>query len=250
MLLRISLIGAILLGLAVGVINFVSISDKIKTTIDQRDQNAKDRDEQTGLKNKALKELASTKTMLQRTNDMLVATMKERDDAVQKAETSDKAAADANAALAKTKADLQSTQNDLEAWHALGIPIEKIRATLASIKDLTEEKEALTLENKIVNKKYQDAQEEINRISVPDYEVKMIPGLRGTVTAVDPRFEFVVLNIGDKQGVRLHGRFLVSEKGKLISKVEVQSVSPDSCIANVVAGYKLGEIMEGDQALY
>jgi len=47
MLIRITLIIAIIGGLAVGVLNFVQVKDKITTTINDRDQFHKERDQET-----------------------------------------------------------------------------------------------------------------------------------------------------------------------------------------------------------
>ena len=55
MLIRISLIVAIIGGLAVAGINFISLKDKIDTTISARDKNAQDRDMEAEAKRKAQK---------------------------------------------------------------------------------------------------------------------------------------------------------------------------------------------------
>jgi hypothetical protein len=46
------------------------------------------------------------------------------------------------------------------------------------------------------------------------------------------------------------GKLLVNRDGKLIAKVQVKSVQPDRSIANVLPGWKLSDVMEGDQVLY
>jgi cell shape-determining protein MreC len=64
---------------------------------------------------------------------------------------------------------------------------------------------------------------------------------------VDPKWDFVVLNIGQDQGVLENGELLVSREGKLVAKIVVRSVEKNRCIANVVPGWKLGEVIEGDE---
>jgi hypothetical protein len=64
---------------------------------------------------------------------------------------------------------------------------------------------------------------------------------------VDPKWDFVVLNIGEDQGLLPDGELLVSRDGKLIAKVIVRSIQKDRSIANLVPGWKLGEVIEGDQ---
>ena len=64
---------------------------------------------------------------------------------------------------------------------------------------------------------------------------------------VDPKFDFVVLDIGEDQGVIPDGEMLVSREGKLVAKVVVRSVEKNRCIANILPGWKLGEVIEGDE---
>jgi hypothetical protein len=45
----------------------------------------------------------------------------------------------------------------------------------------------------------------------------------------------------------LNGELLVSRDGKLVAKVVVRSIEKDRSIANVVPGWKLGEVIEGDE---
>jgi hypothetical protein len=54
------------------------------------------------------------------------------------------------------------------------------------------------------------------------------------------------LNIGGDQGVLDDGEMLVSRDGKLVAKVIVRSVQKDRSIANVMPGWRLGDVIEGD----
>ena len=42
---------------------------------------------------------------------------------------------------------------------------------------------------------------------------------------------------------------LVSRQGKLVAKAKVNRVQTDRCVANLVPGWGLGEVMEGDVAI-
>ena len=81
----------------------------------------------------------------------------------------------------------------------------------------------------------------------PDPTIRLRADLRGKILVVDPKWDFVVLNIGQDQGVLEDGELLVSREGKLVAKVVVRSVEKNRCIANVVPGWKLGEVIEGDE---
>ena len=64
---------------------------------------------------------------------------------------------------------------------------------------------------------------------------------------VDPKWDFVVLNIGSDQNLKEKGQLLVSRNGKLVAKVIVSSIQKDRSIANVMPGWKLGQVIEGDE---
>jgi hypothetical protein len=66
---------------------------------------------------------------------------------------------------------------------------------------------------------------------------------------VDPKWDFVVLDVGEKQNVVPHGVMMVSRDGKLIAKVKIVSVQTDRSIANIMPSWRLGEVMEGDLVL-
>ena len=80
--------------------------------------------------------------------------------------------------------------------------------------------------------------------------IVMLPeGLKGQVVSVDPKFQFVVLNIGEDQGARTHGEMLVSRNGKFIGKVHISNVDKTQSVANILPGWQQGEVMEGDQVI-
>lgn len=250
MLIRIALIVAILAGVAAGVVNIVKVKEKIVTTIQERDHWHQDRDAEFAAHKKFEKLAKDTQSALDRTNALLVTTVEERDKA--QAENADltKRNATLTENLSKTTKERDIAQNELAAWHALRIPLENIKATLASLKTVTEERDAIAMEKKILGRKFDSLKAEYDFLTGKIEEVPMPAGLKGKVLATDPRYDFVVLDIGEKQGVREHGRMLVNRGGKLVAKVQIKSVQADRSIANVMPGWKLGEIMEGDQVLY
>src|SRR5579864_9373719 len=73
--------------------------------------------------------------------------------------------------------------------------------------------------------------------------------LVGKVLQVDPKWEFVVLNVGWNKGALPRAEMLVNRGGRLVAKVKIKSVKDDCCIADVMVGWKLTEILEGDQVI-
>ena len=80
-------------------------------------------------------------------------------------------------------------------------------------------------------------------------DVDLPPALKGKIIAVDPKYEFVVLNIGLDDGVLARGEMLVNRSGKLVAKVRILTAEPHRSVANVLPDWKQGEIMEGDIVL-
>jgi hypothetical protein len=249
MLIRISLIVAIIAGLAVGALNFVKVKE---TIIGLRTDLASE----TKQKEEAKTQLASTRRDLDKTTkdrDQLKATLAttttERDEAVAKAEAQNKRANDLAENLAKTQKDRDDAQAGLAAYKATGQTAEQV---LALAKDLKELQDSLA-EAKVVNTglmaKVSNLQFELDKFRGVIHIVYLPQNLQGKIVVADPKWDFVVLNIGLDQGVKTDGELLVSRGGKLVAKVIVRSVQKDRSIANVMPGWKLGEVLEGDQVL-
>ena len=73
--------------------------------------------------------------------------------------------------------------------------------------------------------------------------------VRGSITAVQDKWGFVVLNVGEKNHVRKDSKFLCYRDSKLVCKLQVVSVNPDNCIAEVMADYQRSEPRVGDAVL-
>lgn len=63
----------------------------------------------------------------------------------------------------------------------------------------------------------------------------MQAGLEGRVLAVNPAWNFVVLSIGDRQGVLNNSELLIKRDGQYLGKVRITSVEPSTSIADIVA---------------
>ncbi len=60
------------------------------------------------------------------------------------------------------------------------------------------------------------------------------PGVRGTVMAVNQAYNFVVLNLGGRQGVEVNSEMLVVRDGVVIGKIRISSVEPATAIGDIV----------------
>jgi hypothetical protein len=78
------------------------------------------------------------------------------------------------------------------------------------------------------------------------------PGLRGTVMAVNQAYNFVVLNLGARQGVEINSEMLVVRGGTLIGKIRVSSVEPATAIGDMISSSlpRGVQVQPGDNVIY
>lgn len=249
MLIRICLIVAVVTALAVGVLNFVIVKDKVTTL-------AADRDNERNLKVAAQTELASTKQELAKTSAELKTTKQnlenttaERDKALADLSTQTKRANQLSDDLNKTRQERDAAQQELAAYNVIGLKPEQIVAMNKSFKGLQDDIAALQQENQVLGQKIVRLTNELAIYRTPDYAVPLPANLRGKILVTDPKWNFVVINIGEEQGVLEHGELLVNRDGKLVGKVRVRTVQKNQSIANIMPGWQLGDVMEGDQVI-
>ena len=77
-------------------------------------------------------------------------------------------------------------------------------------------------------------------------------GLTGTITAYNPGWNFVVLNIGDRQSLKVGKEMVVKRGGQMIAKVKVTSVDPSTSIADIIPSTlaKGESVQPGDSVVY
>lgn len=82
--------------------------------------------------------------------------------------------------------------------------------------------------------------------------LKMRNGLEGRILAVNQAWNFVVMNLGDRNGVVGNAEMLVKRGSQLIGKVRVTSVEPSTSIADIVSNSvpRGVTIQPGDNVIY
>jgi hypothetical protein len=75
---------------------------------------------------------------------------------------------------------------------------------------------------------------------------------RGTVMAVNQAYNFVVLNVGERQGLRTREDMLVLRDGVLIGKIRISSVEPATAIGDIVTNSLARgvQVQPGDIVIY
>lgn len=78
------------------------------------------------------------------------------------------------------------------------------------------------------------------------------PGLHGTVLAVNQAYNFVVLSMGDHQGVVPNSEMLVMRRGALIGKIRISSVEPTTSIGDIITNSLARgvQVQPGDIVIY
>lgn len=246
MLIRISLMVAIVAALAVGTLNIFQVRDKINTLITQRNDYHTERDQARTQLASTQQELAKTQDDLTQTQLDLTNTMTQLTKAEADAKEQAKRANDLSDKLAKTAQELDDTQNQLAAYRATGFTADQVGSLSKSLKSTEAELEAVKEENGVLNLTINNLKNQLAELIGTNYVVTLRADLKGTIIAVDPKWDFVVLNIGGEQGVLDNGEMLVSRNGRLVAKVIVRSVMKDRSIANIMPGWQFGQVFEGD----
>jgi hypothetical protein len=78
------------------------------------------------------------------------------------------------------------------------------------------------------------------------------PGVHGTILAVNQAYNFVVLSMGDRQGVVPNSEMLVMRRGALIGKIRVSSVEPTTSIGDIITNSLARgvQVQPGDTVIY
>ena len=78
------------------------------------------------------------------------------------------------------------------------------------------------------------------------------PGIRGSVLAVNQAYNFVVLSLGERQGVEPNSEMLVLRGGSLIGKIRISSVEPATAIGDIITSSLARgvQVQPGDIVIY
>ena len=246
MLIRISLIVAIVAGLAVGVLNFVLVKDKVTTLKDNLKTETEAHHKFEGDFNRTHAALDKTNAILKETQTLLATTQEAKAKAEEEAATQQKRADKLNDDLTRTRQERDTAQTELAAYKASGMTSDQVVTASKLIKTLQDSLTGQQEENKVLARKITRLSNELATYKGSDTPVELPASLKGKVLVSDPKWNFVVLNVGGDQGALQNGELLVNRNGRLVGKVKITAVEKDRSVANVVPGWLLGEIMEGD----
>ena len=249
MLTRIALLVAILAGLAVGGLNFTKIKEKVVTLQTHLKEQTQRADTAEHDRDQFHKDLDKTTAELKQTKTSLEATTTELNDTKKNLEKTATELATTKNTLEKTSEELKGTSQELSRFKGTGYTVEQIVAFGKENKRLTDSLAASDLENSLLNQKKKELENELKHYKEPETDIALPAKLKGKVLVADPKWNFVVLDLGAAQGVTKFCTLLVNRNGALVAKVQVTSVQQNQCIANVLPGWQLGEVLEGDSVI-
>lgn len=133
-----------------------------------------------------------------------------------------------------------------------GVSPNELKAMLG---DTKQQLEAAEQEKALLADKVQAAQD---RVAAIEEEKKRresglnTPGVHGTVLAVNQAYNFVVLSMGDRQGVVPNSEMLVMREGALIGKIRISSVEPTTSIGDMITNSLARgvQVQPGDTVIY
>lgn len=218
--------------------NLDSTTKSLQQTTAERDTAQTEAKNQKTLAEKVSRELTDTKGLLE-----AAAT-----DAQQQRGRADRLQTD----LTKITKERNEAQQVVAAWNVLGIQPEQVAQLKADLKKLTEDRDALATQEKIFTRNIEDLKNRLARYEGDKEKPVEMPGLKGSIVAVDPQWNFVVLNVGEEQGAKPRGIVMVRRGDKLIGKARIVSVDKTRSFANLLPGWKQGDVgvEVGDSVLY
>jgi hypothetical protein len=250
MLLRISLIIAIVAGIATFIVSHMQVATKIdnlQTDLSStQTQLATSQEAET----KARGDAKQANERADKLDRDLANTKEQLDSQTSRANTQQARADKNEGELNKTKLELTEANRGLAAWKALTIPVEQVRERLARLDRATEEIAGLKGENKLLLTKLTDTQE---RLDVYEGGADRPPDMKlarnGKVLVVNSQWDFVVLDLGRNEGAVERGELLVNRDGKLVAKVRISKVEDAQSVANILPEWKQVDVLVGDQVL-
>jgi len=206
-------------------------------------------------------DLASTQASLASTKTELAGSQKEATTLKEDLETTTAAKEKADADLVAARGEAQKAVADLTAANAateeargqltaLNAQLEEKDRTIADLSTATAsapvaalpEDDTKTAELEAMNSSLQAklsaVESQFTTLKKREEDraaLKMRDGLEGRVLAVNPAWNFVVLSIGDRNGVVNNAEMLLKRGNQYLGKVRVTSVEPSTSIADIVA---------------
>jgi myosin heavy subunit len=201
----------------------------------------------------ASEDLKSTKTTLDKTKSDLTDAQAKNQELSLTAEKLDKDLTSTKSNLESTNSKLKVTQEQLQTYSD-ELKGKKPTDLFTEITDLSEKVKVAESENKLLASAKEKMEVELKKLR--ESEELRRPGgtksisLSGKIVAVNPTWNFVILDLGKNDQV-VEGLSMVIYRGeKMIGKVKVVTVDATTSVADLMPGTPAQAIEVGDQVIY
>ena len=164
-----------------------------------------------------------------------------------------KQVADRDASLAQMKSDMGAKDTHIAELEAKANSTAKPPADPSDdLKRQLQEKDILTTSLQTRLKDQESQLAALKEREAQRRSKSMRSGLEGRILAVNPSWNFVVLSLGDRNGVVNNAEMLIKRGSQLIGKVRITSVEPSTSIADIVVNSVRGglSVQPGDTVIY
>jgi hypothetical protein len=125
----------------------------------------------------------------------------------------------------------------------------------AQLDDARQQLEAAEREKSLLSEKVQAVRERSSQLEDEKQRRAVAHGkvgVRGTVLAVNQAYNFVVLNLGGRNGVEPHSEMLIVRDGTFIGKIRISSVEPATAIGDIITSTLARgvQVQPGDIVIY
>ncbi len=247
MLLRISLIVALVAGIATFVLSHLQVATKITDLQTNLTTTRNDLSASETAREKAVADAKASGERADKLDRELGDTKEMLETQTARANQQEGRANKAEADLNKTRGELTESQRSLAAWRALSIPVETVRERLVELDRATKENTAITEENKVLHKNLTTALAKLDKYEGgEDRPPDMTLARAGKVVEVNPQYDSVVVDIGSNDGAVERGEMLVNRDGRLVAKLRLSRVEENQSVANILTEWKQAEVQVGD----
>ena len=167
---------------------------------------------------------------------------------------------DLQAKLAQNETEIGDLKKQIEEASAKllvpgGTPIPAAADLQAQLEETKKQLAAAESEKTLLSDKIRSAQERSEQLQQERKQRTTAtgnPGVRGTILAVNQAYNFVVLNLGGRQGVESNAEMLVLRGGALIGRIRISSVEPSTAIGDIISSSLARgvQVQPGDVVIY
>jgi|GEM_PF-3360643 hypothetical protein len=152
-------------------------------------------------------------------------------------------------AEARFKKETESIISDSPEWFALNTTAAKVRQQRDRLPKAEVELATTQTELEVIGRDNTRLKNTLIKLK-PTGPQELPEGLAGKIVAFDPRYQYVVLNVGGNHGVLMDGRLVIKRGDEILGQARITRVEDEYAVANVLQEFVQGDVAEGDDVVY